>query len=343
MLILFFCSLKKRDNELIARFSGIDLSMSVALKGIACVLILMGHFVNRRWNVIEPSLFSQAIYYTTANVALVLFMYFSGYGLILKGINNSSISAAWLKRLKKVYGPLLFVSIVSLIVYSILPVRFSTEESQLLTVPQDIEYLHNFSSNHLRPLIAHALGWKDWYVFCIIIFYSFFYLSKFITRDQIEGLTLVLWIMLGVYFVLAFIFFGKEEAHWYRFCWSFFLGHVHAKMAQSEKVNKSDIVLLIVLMTTILFEGWTMILSYCVAVIIIVLCSVLNKKYLINNKALAFMGGISYFFYLSHERLGYVFVAYFGIWSVLLWVLITIMISFCLSKLYTLVSSVFRR
>lgn len=45
-LVLFFIlGLRKREYFQASRYSGIDLQMSAALKGISCVLILLGHYV----------------------------------------------------------------------------------------------------------------------------------------------------------------------------------------------------------------------------------------------------------------------------------------------------------
>ena len=87
LALLFITGLRKKEVVTPPKYSGIDFSMSVVLKGIACILILMGHFVNRRIGVVDITHFSRIVYWTTANVALFLFMYFSGYGLSIKKPN----------------------------------------------------------------------------------------------------------------------------------------------------------------------------------------------------------------------------------------------------------------
>ena len=89
---IFFAGLRRRSESLDGRFTGIDLSMSSALKGIACVFILMGHYVSHREGVVEITTFSRIIQYTTANIALAIFMYFSGYGLSLKTVKRGGAS-----------------------------------------------------------------------------------------------------------------------------------------------------------------------------------------------------------------------------------------------------------
>lgn len=336
LFFLFFTGLRKKEASLVPKYSGIDLPMSISLKGVACVFILMGHFCGRRWELVDHTIISYAVYSTTATIALFLFMYFSGYGLSIKEQTGGGIFLTWFKRLNKVYLPLFFVCAIMLIIYAMLPAKYTLEESLVLTVPKDIWYIHNFKSEYLGRLVSRLLGWKDWYVFCIMIFYSFFYLTQFFTRKFKQYQTLVLWILLMIYFVFAYFYFGKPEAHWYRYCWVFFLGHVHAKTVKNGKKNKWDLLLLVILMLTMLFEQPTTILAYALAGVIIIACTIINKKFSMNSSTLAFLGGISYFFYLSHERIVYPILIYVNTYSVIVWVVLSIIIAYCLSVSYKL-------
>lgn len=335
-VVLFIFGLKRRDSVINKTYTGIDLPMSSALKGIACVFILMGHYASRMINSGESSIISRLVYLTTANIALTLFMYFSGYGLSVKKTNDGGIPI-WILRLKKVYLPLLFTCMIAMAFYAVLPVKFTIEESTTLSIPSDIWYIHNFSQESWDILLPHLFGWKDWYVFCIIIFYTLFYLSLAITKARPENQTWVLWLFMVVYFVFAFFFFGKVEAHWYRYCWAFFIGHIHGKTVLTGKISNRDLSMLAVLLATILLESKFMIMSYVMAILIIVICTLLNKKYLINSKLLAFMGSISYFFYLSHGRISNVVMVYTSVYSVTYWILLTIFFSLLLYKVYNTV------
>ena len=341
LVVTFTVGLTRRELNLTSKYCGIELQMSTVLKGVACILILLGHYFKKRNPFIETSLFANLVYYTSTNIALALFMYFSGYGLSLKNkTGEGSYLSSWYKRLKKVYIPLLFTCVIAMILYTILPVKYSLEESEVLNIPQDIWYLHHFTPAYLKTLVPHLFGWKDWYVFCIMIFYSFFYLSKSLTRSNPSNQTWVLWILMVAYFIMAYYYFGKLEAHWYRFCWIFFGGHVHGKMVQSGRINKWDLLMLVGLTTTIAVESKYMIISYIIAVVIIAICSLLNRKYIVNSRVLVFMGTISYFFYLSHIRIGYTLMSYINVYSILLWLLITVAISFGLYELKKLISRI---
>ena len=87
---LFLSSLKKKTVE--RGISGgnsfsVDLTMSNAMKGIACVMILMAHWGQRRFDPNLPWGISKIVWEFSANIALCWFMFFSGYGLSLKKIS----------------------------------------------------------------------------------------------------------------------------------------------------------------------------------------------------------------------------------------------------------------
>ena len=321
IFFLFLIGLRKKVECSNNKIYGIDLPLSTALKGIACVLILMGHFVNLRMGAgIKQTLFSRLIYFTTANIALTIFMYFSGYGLSVKKLCGGGISNICIKRLKKVYFPLLVTCIVTMLIYATLPIKFSSEEIALLRIPKDIELLHDFTPANLFILLPHLFGWRDWYVCCIIIFYLMFYLSQYLSLDKSINQTWLLWLMFIGYFVLAYFYFGPSEAHWYRYCWAFFLGHVHAKVVKTNKIERGDIIMLALLLSTMIIESRFMIISYLMAIIILTVCIEINRKYEMDSRILAYMGSISFFFYLSHIRIGYIFVSYLNFYSVIFWI-----------------------
>ena len=173
-----------------------------------------------------------------------------------------------------------------------------------------------------------------------MIFYSLFYLSFSITQNRPENQTWVLWLMLLGYYVLAYFYFGPLEAHWYRYCWAFFGGHVHAKMVQSGRINKWDALMFSALFASVYIEGLDMQLSYLIALAIIIISSRLNRKFLMQSKSLAMLGGISYFFYLSHVRIVFATFTTYNLYSVLLWVVAAIIVSLILKRMYEAIIAV---
>lgn len=88
LLFVFSLSPRKSSGRIFILFT-IDKKMSNAIKGIACVFVLMGHWATMR--IVNNDLHlggavSVVVYYLSANIALTWFMFFSGYGMSLKRI-----------------------------------------------------------------------------------------------------------------------------------------------------------------------------------------------------------------------------------------------------------------
>jgi len=279
---------------------------------------------------------SKAVWLFSANIALVWFMFFSGYGLSLKMMkSDENLLRVWLKRLKKVYLPLLFVGIVCTIGYLLLPSPDTLEETTQMQVSTYIYYLHHLSWVGFSKLWPHVLGWKNWYVICIIFFYSFFYLSALLERKTRQSQTLWLFLLLVAYYVFAYFYFGKAEAHFYRYCWAFFLGHVVARW-ETYQNKQWPLLMAAVLTLTILPEGVVYYISYLIAILVLYFVSKLNLVYEAEGKAILFLGGISYFVYLIHGKLGFALMVYAGLDSIIAWALISTVLSWLTYKFYKL-------
>lgn len=183
LISVFFIGLKSRSIEYDKLYLPfvIDKQMAVALKGLACVLILLGHWGQRKFDVDMPWGVSKVVWNTTANIGLVWFMFFSGYGMSLKKGTEEVGLDRWWHRMKKIYVPLFFVSVISVVLYVILPDCFSIGEIKQLWIPETIHQLHNFSMSDMLSIIKNMLGWGDWYVACILMFYTIFYFAVYIS------------------------------------------------------------------------------------------------------------------------------------------------------------------
>ena len=65
-----------------------------------------------------------------------------------------------------------------------------------------------------------------------------------------------------------------------------------------------------------------------------------NTMYEMKSTYLLFMGSISYFYYLCHERIVCSIIAYTGVKSLLLWALITIPIAYLISIIHKRITNV---
>lgn len=189
LAILFFIGLRPKEQPRAFQPLVIDKDMSQAIKGIACVLILMGHWGQRRFSVDMPMGVSKMVWLTTANIALVWFMFFSGYGLSLKKLQQSEMVSQWWKRCKKIYLPLLITVVVAFAMYAFLPESFSIEEAKRLWKPEDIHFLHHLQWTDTWTLLSSLFWNYDWYVRCILIFYTIYYVSNYVSKRFCVDLT----------------------------------------------------------------------------------------------------------------------------------------------------------
>lgn len=331
LALLFLFSLRKRDTPILSkRVLVIDRDMSLVLKGIACVLVLMGHYVNFTSSFVPQGYFSKAVYATTANIGLAWFMFFSGYGLSLKNIKNGE----YVKRLSKVFLPLFFVCSVTVILYSVWPNTLLSDEMQFYGASNSII---GVKSGDVWAILRCVFGWLDWYVYCIMIFYTMYYASAYLSTKWDLNQTILLCSLFVCYFICAYIIFGPAEAHWYRYIWTFLLGHIVAKQNILSKYFSLIVFLPFLLLT--LLEGKTMILSYVIAVIALLIISKLEEKYYIKSKSpLLFLGSVSYFYYLVHGRISWQILAHTKMYSLLIWAVLSLLVAFLLKVGYDKIS-----
>ena len=221
-------------------------------------------------------------------------MFFSGYGMSLKKGTEEVGLDRWWHRMKKIYVPLFFVSVISVVLYVILPDCFSIGEIKQLWIPETIHQLHNFSMSDMLSIIKNMLGWGDWYVACILMFYTIFYFAVYISCKYKLNTTILLAIFFCIYYIWAYFYYGPLEGHYYRYVWAFLFGHAVAKR------TKVSWIVVVVSLFTWYCEGKILWACFIIGIAILFLCSYLNLKYEMQSKCLLFLGGISYFYYLSH-------------------------------------------
>lgn len=250
-------------------------------------------------------------------------MYFSGYGLSLKDNDCNAIRIDWWKRVKKIYLPLFVVSLSSIIVCMVLP-DIGLEKTWA-NFNKNVHLIHSFEISKLSSLLMSAFGLFDWYVSCILIFYSIFYLTLYLSRKFKINHTILLSMGMLVYNVIAYGAFGWEQAHYFRFPWIFMLGHLVAVYKRNHIIV--NILTISIFIPTILIHDKVTITCFVLAVIGISFFAVIGKRFYFGGGVLLFLGSISYFFYLSHIRIGYTLLAYTNIHSMIFWIIITIIVS----------------
>lgn len=180
--ILFFLSLKRKESSPLSRKYLLERDYSTALKGIACVFILIGHYetINHDASLSLNYPIGRFVQSTSANIGLVWFMFISGYGLSV-----SKKTASWksqcLNRLIKIFLPMLFVFLVTLVACLLIPTDIITITKVQDSLYGSIDDIKNLplAVSSLWSLIITSIKWY-WYVWCIAIYYLIFYLSSYL-------------------------------------------------------------------------------------------------------------------------------------------------------------------
>lgn len=193
LLILFFAfvlglkATSKVSNTTQTFF--LDRDYSSALKGIGAVLILMGHYGQMEINRIDSGAKSvdAIVAMITANVALVWFMFISGYGLTVSKQNITNHFSDCMKRLSKVFFPMLFVFLLSLIMYVFMQEPKVIIRAKDLCIPDEIRILPNGIADNFGFVLSGIIRWY-WYPWCAMMMYVCFYLADYIAcKLKING------------------------------------------------------------------------------------------------------------------------------------------------------------
>lgn len=339
LLALFVVGLKPKAKSAVnnvgkCKFSlSVDLNMSMAMKGLACVFVLMGHYATLELPTELPWGVSKIVKLFSANIALFWFMFFSGYGLSLKSNkyrSSSEIVRTWGKRIKKIYFPLLITCCATTLIYFLFPFKEGISDGFAL--------VHHLNKDTIFPVLKSTLGIWDWYVLCIFYFYTFFYISAFVEKQFKIKQTYILWGLLVIYLIIAIPAYGLSMAHYYRYCWAFFCGHIVARWGSIQNrmlaVAGCCILAVSLFFEDSLFSSVRFFVAYSAAMVIIYNVALINNKYEMKGKVILFLGAVSYFFYLAHVRIGYFITAYFNFSDLVVWTIISFVVATVLTLLY---------
>lgn len=333
LAFLFVIGLKRKQSDNFGTNICMDMNYSIAIKGIACVMILLGHFEQRMQTTFTNSFhIGSLVQLTSANIALVWFVFISGYGLSKsKKISNNVVSSYFI-RFKKIYIPLLLVSLISMLIYYFLPDIHKLSTYKQFYIPEYIHLTKTITVNNILNIIYGMLGLNNWYVKFILILYAIYYFSIYLHRHFSCSITDILFFLLLSYYIITFWILGESLGHYYRLVWAFFGGHIFSNYSTIPR--SKILVYSSAFITTWLFEGIFMVASFLFAIGLLSVFLSLNKKYDIHNRTLLWLGSISYFFYLVHTPLSWPIIFYLGKYDIFLWLFLTLLLSYAIEKVY---------
>jgi len=340
LTLMFLFGIKKKQND--SGSHHLDKNTSFALKGLACIMILLGHYAGMAINssADTPKTFGWYMYMTSANIALVWFMFISGYGLTISQNIIVNHSTTCLKRIAKVFLPMLYVFFISMLLYAFLPYPFTQEQANNFSIPEEIGMIPSNMAGNWKFILLGIVRWY-WYPWCAIAMYICYYLSQYLSAKFKWNNTWTLLGTLTIYYFFAFYCFGPHFAHYYRLVWAFFFGHLFVRWTQLPRWQAT--LMLFITMLSTCHEGAYMIFSFFIAVAVIFLIVYLNKHYTINGKYFLFLGGISYFYYLCHRRIVWPVLCMVNCHDVIVWTISTIPVAYLSLITYHYLRGVFSR
>ena len=142
-----------------------------------------------------------------------------------------------------------------------------------------------------------------------------------------------------IYYLIALNTLDSDKAHYYRYPWAFFAGHLLARLDKCNRKQKYILILLFVLLIMTWELDTISIAVNIISIIFIYVFLKLNQRYIYKGKSLLWLGSISYFFYLCHERISWVLMGYTKLISPIIWISITLLIAYLLSYFYKHISN----
>lgn len=284
-------------------------SVSNALKGLCSIIIICHHWCLFNHNILGSSynVFLKLLPMLGGNFCLIIFFFLSGYGITISETKHSNkIFEYSKKRICKIYKPAFIVRFIFIILY------FFLVKSEVTLYAKNKYYLSTllYHFSHKDVTVKLLYEWfipkMDWYVFTTIVLYIIFYIVyhaiplKMELSSKKKYRIFLMVISVSVYYVIAYYFFGFSEAHYYRNLWAFLLGVIIGVNPNLIKSKYMFIFVSAVMLFNLKQEGYIYIIPSVLALTVLMILGLTNKSYELNSSFLTYLGGISYYVYLSH-------------------------------------------
>ena len=302
----------------------LDKNFSDGIKGVVIFLIIFHHL---SLSMTYPSLMSP--FKSVGYLAVSLFFFYSGYGLMSSKLKSIFLPLYWKRRLSKVFLPFIFINILTLILFNSI---FKTDYTPI-------------------EIIYYILGIKlidsvMWYIISTMFFYFIFYIL--FKNFKIDIAIKLLFAYSFIYFIFCYLI-GLDR-YWFNTSFCFPVGVFIALYKEKffyymkEKFiiisSLSFISLALTIIISLPFKT-THPLIYVILVSlssISFIFSVLSFlfKVKIENKFIIYVGSISYEMYLTHNKIITIYTEFKinSSYSVCFYITIVILLSICLHKFF---------
>ena len=167
----------------------ISYDSTIALRGVAALIIAIGHFSN---HVINPGIMK--LYSPVTGYSVSLFLFLSGYSLEKQFISNKNYLTGFIKtRITRIYVPWIVAVCI-------------------LAVLHRVDDFHKIIQSLLMFKTIYAMDKFNWYVLAILYFYLVFYLVSKMISDR--GIKRICFISFSVAW-FVFCVLRNKGVEWY--------------------------------------------------------------------------------------------------------------------------------
>ena len=207
----YYSSLKNSGQQKPFYTFDLSLSTSLALKGVAAIIIICHHYTLYRYNFVPHNVFTSLIAMNGGNFALIIFFFLSGFGVAKSEILKPNTFASFFKkRIWKISKPCFVIYIITFLIYSLFSFRNISEidviENQLNP------FIVAISSHDITiELIYNFFFVKmDWYVQTTLIMYTFFFISNVLisenTKEKKTKKICILTFLTTLYYIICYTY-----------------------------------------------------------------------------------------------------------------------------------------
>ena len=283
------------------RLSGEDVDplavdQTTSVKGICALLVFFRHivfYVQMDMN-IDRLLSLQVI---IGQMIVVPFLFYSGYGIMYSILNKQDyIKTIWRKRILRLYLYFLFIWLSFFAIDYILGIQYDR-----VTILKSL-------------FIWESIGNSTWFLFGIIVMYILTWLC-FVVTDKRQMSLLFLLILVALYYAVMYRL--KSDTHWYDTIFAYYVGVLYACLKRLDaptirfngfkSTRKWLLSLIISAVILFCFLGltyrWSIMLEYqifefCAVMSCIASLIIANKRIIIGNRVIDWIGKHSFEVYM---------------------------------------------
>lgn len=269
---------------------------SIIIKGIFAIIIFLSHF--NSYVVFENNIYDKIylkIFSGIGQLCVVLFLFFSGYGIYMSSIKKENYFKDFPKN-------------------RILKTIINFDCAVLLFLISNI--ILNIKNEPIK-IILSFIGWEsignsNWFVFSIVCMYIITFIIVKINKEKLDNKSLTIITLATALFIIFLRITKKEEVWWYNTIACYTLGLWYGRyktkidMILQKKYLKIFGTTIVLFILFYYFRNYNFVIYEIMSILFTIMFVITMYKIKISNKVLGFFGKYSFEIYIL-QRLPYMF------------------------------------